>query len=268
MIGLIIQILFLLIVSYIYPVTDAIIFIPSFLILLILRKKNTLHYRHWILLSVFIIFKFVGDYGFIYSYIAGEEIIKNTKWIWNSIYNLGYISFIGALLWYDKLTQRIERNLQNITNKKPENNNEIAYDNEFVKLIYSTDELEYIISENVKNANSEILFLSSINNNFVINNQKLFDLINKNIRNKIDFRIMIKQKTIVAKKYKDYDINYLLKPIEANLIYIIIDRKSIILLEKKQKIEEIGIYTNQKDKITSYISIFENFWLLSVLNQK
>ena len=269
-------------VSYIYPIADAILFVPSILIIDSLHKKNKF-YRHWIFISIFIIFNIVADYGFIYSYVLGEELVSSLSWIWNSIYNLGFISLIGSLLWYDRISHFIDLNIkQNMiyTTKKYlyRSNNYQIYDDgnkklykEFFKKIHDINELDKIIFENKKNIDSEILFLSSASNSndFIIDNQTLLDLINKNISNKINFKILIKKQLLVnTRKYKNCDIQYILKPIKANLIFIIIDRKSMIMLENNKETKEIGIYTNNEDKITSYISIFENFWLLSVLNQK
>lgn len=44
----------------------------------------------------------VGDIGFGYSNILGEEIAKEQTWIWDVFYNAGYISIAAALFLYSK----------------------------------------------------------------------------------------------------------------------------------------------------------------------
>jgi hypothetical protein len=57
---------------------------------------------HWMLRSLFIEMDTVGDIGFGYINILGEEIAEEQAWIWDVFYNAGYISIAAALFWYSK----------------------------------------------------------------------------------------------------------------------------------------------------------------------
>jgi hypothetical protein len=89
------------IISIAYPVLDALLIVPAGAILWDLRRAG-LQFTHWIMLSLFIVMVTVGDIGFGYSNILGEEIAEEQEWIWETFYNVGYISIAAALFWYSK----------------------------------------------------------------------------------------------------------------------------------------------------------------------
>lgn len=89
------------IISIAYPVLDALLIVPAGAILWDLRRAGP-QFTHWMLLSLFIVMVTVGDIGFGYSNILGEEIAEEQAWIWDVFYNAGYISIAAALFWYSK----------------------------------------------------------------------------------------------------------------------------------------------------------------------
>jgi hypothetical protein len=89
------------IISIAYPVLDAILIVPAAAILWHLRRAGP-QFTHWIMLSLFIVMVTVGDSGFGYSTILGEEIAEEQEWIWETFYNAGYISIAAALFWYSR----------------------------------------------------------------------------------------------------------------------------------------------------------------------
>jgi hypothetical protein len=89
------------IISIAYPVLDALLIVPAGVILWDLRRAGP-QFTHWMLLSLFIVMVTVGDIGFGYSNILGEEIAEEQAWIWDVFYNAGYISIAAALFWYSK----------------------------------------------------------------------------------------------------------------------------------------------------------------------
>jgi hypothetical protein len=89
------------IISIAYPVLDALLIVPAGAILWDLRRAGP-QFTHWMLLSLFIVMVTVGDIGFGYSNILGEEIAEEQAWIWDVFYNAGYISIAAALFWYSR----------------------------------------------------------------------------------------------------------------------------------------------------------------------
>jgi hypothetical protein len=89
------------IISIAYLVLDALLIVPAGTILWGLRRAGP-QFTHWIMLSLFIVMVTVGDIGFGYSNILGEEIAEEQEWIWETFYNAGYISIAAALFWYSK----------------------------------------------------------------------------------------------------------------------------------------------------------------------
>jgi hypothetical protein len=89
------------IISIAYPVLDAILIVPAAAILWHLRRAGP-QFTHWIMLSLFIVMVTVGDIGFGYSNILGEEIAEEQEWIWETFYNAGYLSIAAALFWYSR----------------------------------------------------------------------------------------------------------------------------------------------------------------------
>jgi hypothetical protein len=89
------------IISISYPVLDAILIVPAGAILWYLRRAGP-QFTHWIMLSLFIVMITIGDIGFGYSNILGEEIAEEQEWIWETFYNAGYISIAAALFWYSR----------------------------------------------------------------------------------------------------------------------------------------------------------------------
>ena len=110
------------IISIAYPVLDALLIVPAGVILWDLRRAGP-QFTHWIMLSLFIVMVTVGDIGFGYSNILGEEIAEEQAWIWDVFYNAGYISIAAALFWYSKfvIVQR------HYPNNKSENNHQISW---------------------------------------------------------------------------------------------------------------------------------------------
>jgi hypothetical protein len=89
------------IISIAYPILDAIIIVPAGAILWYLRRAGP-QFTHWLMLSLFIVMVTIGDIGFGYSNILGEEIAEEQAWIWDVFYNAGYISIAAALFWYSR----------------------------------------------------------------------------------------------------------------------------------------------------------------------
>jgi hypothetical protein len=93
-----------------YPILDAILLIPAVLIIWIPRNPITLEHKSmrveqqqdisWILLSLSMILFAIADSGFAYITALNLMTIQKEVWIWDILYNCGYILLAGALTGY------------------------------------------------------------------------------------------------------------------------------------------------------------------------
>ena len=52
-----------------------------------------------------------ADVGYIFTFNLGRNIIIEYAWTWDLLYNLSYILLAGALFWYDKLINILNRKI-------------------------------------------------------------------------------------------------------------------------------------------------------------
>jgi hypothetical protein len=90
-----------LIINLAYPILDAILMIPAFVILWSFRKGEPA-YTHWVMISLFIIFVTIADIGFDYALAADKDSASQQEWVWDMFYNAVYLSIAGALFWYNR----------------------------------------------------------------------------------------------------------------------------------------------------------------------
>lgn len=91
----------LLLVSIAYPILDAVLLVPAIVILWSIRKGK-LAARHWMYLSLSMLFFGVADSGFGYIAVLNIDIAQNGEWLWVMVYNAGYLSIAAALFWYNR----------------------------------------------------------------------------------------------------------------------------------------------------------------------
>ena len=96
------------IVSIAYPILDGILLVPAAAILWSLRRGDPA-FTHWILISAFIVINTVGDNGFAYSIVFGDNVEHQQEWIWDTLFNAGYLCVIAALFWYYKFYSSMTR---------------------------------------------------------------------------------------------------------------------------------------------------------------
>ena len=159
--------------AILYHISDGIILIPALILFWNLRYKKFL-FIHKALISLFVIMNIFADVGYIFTFNLGKNIIIEYAWTWDLLYNLSYILLAGALFWYDKLINILNRKIdQDIElNKKKfpflwdkQNKDEIR-NNSFL----------YINKENIKdtinilttNAKTEISLFIFIKKNIII----------------------------------------------------------------------------------------------------
>jgi hypothetical protein len=107
----------LILVAILYHIADGIILIPALVLLWNLHHQKFL-YLHRILISLFVILSTFADVGYIFAFNSGINIIKENAWIWDVFYNLSYILLVGALCWYDKLIQILNKKIDQFHSRK------------------------------------------------------------------------------------------------------------------------------------------------------
>ncbi len=88
----------LLMVRLVYPIGDAVLIVPSVLLLLTLRH-GLLTYTPWLFVSVALIL--IAGADILFSHVSLLEIF-DLSWIIFPLYNAGNLAFTAALIWYNK----------------------------------------------------------------------------------------------------------------------------------------------------------------------
>ncbi|MGC1932122.1 MAG: hypothetical protein WA667_24380 [Candidatus Nitrosopolaris sp.] len=97
------------VVTITYPILDLMLFVPSMIILISLRKDNV-QYIPWIMLSLSLLVNAVADEGYLNDFVNGR---LHNLLFWNLFYVTDFIIMAGALLWYYRF--HIERRKMKIT---------------------------------------------------------------------------------------------------------------------------------------------------------
>jgi hypothetical protein len=98
-------------VTIIYPILDLILFVPSSIILISLRKDD-IQSIPWILSSLALLINAVADEGYLIDYQNG---LLNHLLFWNIFYVTDFIFMAGALFWYYRFHISPERRKIKIT---------------------------------------------------------------------------------------------------------------------------------------------------------
>lgn len=87
-----------IIVTFLYPILDFILIIPSSLILITLRKDYEQNIP-WFLSSLSLLVNAIADDGYVYDFVRDNS---ENLWFWELFYITDFIIMIGALFWYNK----------------------------------------------------------------------------------------------------------------------------------------------------------------------
>ena len=91
----------LTLVSISYPILDGVLLVPAILILWSIRYGK-LVVTHWMLIALSMIFVAIADSGFGYTAVSNINSVQEADWIWDILYNAGYLSIAFALVWYNR----------------------------------------------------------------------------------------------------------------------------------------------------------------------
>jgi len=84
------------VVTITYPILDLMLFIPSMIILISLRKDDVQSIP-WILSSLSLLVNAVADEGYVIDFVNGR---LHNLLFWNIFYVTDFIIMAGALFWY------------------------------------------------------------------------------------------------------------------------------------------------------------------------
>jgi hypothetical protein len=277
--------IYLILVDILYHLADGIILIPALVLLWNLRHKKIL-YIHSALISLFVILNTFANVGYIFTFNSGINSIIEYAWIWDLLYNLSYILLAGALFWYDRLIEILNKKIDQsiILNRKQfqfllekQNKAEIIRNNSY----------SYIDKENIKdtintlitNAKTEISLLTFIhkkhNHNLIVNLNSL--LTDSNISNTLKIRILFNNifnlKLLLSTNPANLNIQYVKigKIFRSDMIIFIIDNQHLLFIDWKQDIDPnnfLAIYSANSNIILQFSSFFENLLNLSELREQ
>jgi hypothetical protein len=91
----------LMLVSISYPILDGVLLVPAILILWSIRNGK-LVVTHWMLIALSMILIAIADSGFGYIAVSNLNSVQEANWVWNILYNSGYLSIAFALIWYNR----------------------------------------------------------------------------------------------------------------------------------------------------------------------
>ena len=273
-----------ILVAILYHISDGIILIPALILFWNLRYKRFL-FIHKALISLSVIMNTFADVGYIFTFNLGRNIIIEYAWTWDLLYNLSYILLAGALFWYDKLINILNRKIdQDIElNKK---NFPFLWDKQNKDEIRNNSFL-YINKENIKdtlntlttNAKTEISLLIFIkkeyNHNLLINlNSLLTDSkISNNLKIRILFDNLFNLKLLLSRNPPNLDIEYVksAKILRTDIIFYIIDRQHLLFIDLNQDIGPNSLfatYSTINETIIQFSSFFEDLLNLSELREQ
>ena len=99
------------IVTITYPILDLMLFVPSMIILISLRKDDVQSIP-WIMLSLSLLVNAVADEGYLNDFVSGR---LHNLLFWNIFYVTDFIIMAGALLWYYRFHISPERRKMKIS---------------------------------------------------------------------------------------------------------------------------------------------------------
>jgi hypothetical protein len=99
------------VVTVAYPILDLMLFVPSMIILISLRKDD-LQSIPWIILSLSLLINAVADEAYLNDYMKGHI---HSLLFWNIFYVADFIIMAGALFWYYKFHVSPKRRKTKVT---------------------------------------------------------------------------------------------------------------------------------------------------------
>jgi hypothetical protein len=283
------------IVSNLYVLGNGILLAPAIVILWSLSGRDIL-LLHRVLLCYFIILNMLGDIGFAYNEtLVEEDAFAQQEWIWWMVYTISYLLFIGGLIWYNKISTTINKNIQSTIDKQypyleklwneTSNNNPKSNMSESEKAFevehFTNPELiNHKIENTLRKTHEDILFLISTEEIFLkIKTEidkfiKIFSELNVDVRILIPGSDGLRDLAFELQKHSKVRFQRLYRPLSKDSAIFVIDSNAILDLEfKKDKDisngdgKELLLYSEREAQVQSYIALFENCWMLPLVHE-
>ncbi|TLX81510.1 MAG: hypothetical protein E6L00_06250 [Thaumarchaeota archaeon] len=162
---------------------------------------------------------------------------------------------------------------------------ELGLDKEFIETIREPSQIQHLIHNLLKSATYEILILFSTVNSFHrAKKENILELLKESVERGVNVRLLspteddvikeISEKKLKQRRKQIY-IQYIRKPLQTNIITLIIDQAISLSIEinddTKETFEEstgLATYSNSESNVSSCASIFESLWIQSELDKQ
>ena len=247
---------------------------------------------HRILLSSFMIIAIAGDTGFIFNlYLVGEEEFVKSEWYWHLFYAISFVVLVAGLVWYNKISSRINLNIQNVVadkypalerlwmmeesdgsglEKDPQLENEL---NEYVE----RGEMNQKIINMIEGSNGELKLLISIK---TIENEikdKILVIAQLVKERNLYCRVLISPSDKLGELSQEFrsiataKLQYLYKTLDDGFM-LLLRGNSMLRMETADDAsptdaEQKTFYSNNPQKVLVYEGLFENCWVLPMVHE-
>jgi hypothetical protein len=262
-----------------YYFGDGLIVIPALIILWNLRIKDPF-FLHRVLISLAVIVTFLAD-------ILVIDYAGDFSW-YDMVYNFGYICFAVALIWYYKLSQLLNKNMDYCIKQSDDLiksaqqfiDEDIPQSKEtngvFVN-IYDPDKAHGYLRNLLKDAKKDVqILLSPITLMYIVGNRDVYDLLLEKAKQpNMSIRLLIPynkpSEPYISKLKEDakntIKVQYVIHEQKPDRIVLLVDNEHIlnITIRKNGSEEEIenATYSNKESIVLCYINIIEYQSLIS-----
>ena len=247
---------------------------------------------HRILLSSFLIILIAGDTGYIFHlYLVEEEEFVKSEWIWNLFYAISYVVLVAGLVWYNKISSRINLNIQNVVadkhpaleglwmmegadgsglEKAPQLETELT---EYVE----RDEMNQKIINMIEGSKGELALLISIK---TIENEikdKILMIAQLVKERNLYCRVLISRSDKLEELSQEFrsiataKVQYLYKTLDDSFV-LLLGGNSMLRIETADDASPTDagqktFYSNNPQKVLVYEALFENCWVLPMIHE-
>ena len=239
-----------------------------------------------------------GDVGYVYhEMLVDETTFAEQEWIWYLIYTISYLVLTTGLIWYNRISVKINNNVQDALDKQypyleklwnETTNNHISNMSEsekgFVEQFTNPELINHKIENTLRKEHSEkggdILFLISTEEIFLKIKTEIYKCIKIFSELNVDVRILIpgsgglRDLAFELEKHSKVRFQRLYRPLSKDFVIFVIDSNAILDLEFKKdeyisnSEKELLVYSEREAQVQSHIALFENCWMLPLLHEK
>jgi sugar-specific transcriptional regulator TrmB len=276
-----------IIINLLYYVLDTIVLVLVILIIYKLPRKDPFIY-HWLLFCSSMTLVTIADFGYTYTSTISENLILATEWAWNVIYAFAYLFLSAALIWYYKLTQLLNKDLDDTFIEDEKNRLNLSLQGEHKEVYEDTNyrpfreniedlsTIQNLIKELINNAKNEVLILFSSPNWLTKKEvQPIINALRERIQQRTLIRLLIPTSVVnneslynSLRENPNIMIRYFEKRLTTDSMILVVDLKKVIVWDTKANNNNddnkkyFAIFTNKEESVFTYVSSFEKIWLL------